>query len=68
LDKDVVSALVVMLFGLGGIITAGLEEALYDKGILIDEFITGSITIADLMTITVILWILVGMIVAVMKR
>lgn len=68
MDKDVVSALVVMLFGLGGIITAGLEEALYDKGILIDEFITGTITIADLMTITVILWILVGMIVAVMKR
>ena len=68
MGRDVASAIIVILFGLGGIVTAGIEEALYDKGVLIDEFITGSVTIADLMSITVIVWLLVGIIVAVVKR
>lgn len=68
MDRDVQSAVVVVLFGVGGILTAGFEKALYDKGVLIDEFITGTISLPDLMTITIILWLLVGVIVAVMKH
>ena len=68
MDEDISSALVVILFGLGGIITAGLEETLYNRGVMIDEFISGTISIADLMAITILIWILLGIVIAVIKR
>lgn len=68
MDSDVESGLVVMLFGVAGIVIAGLEHALYTRGVLIDDFIINSVTIADLMTLTIIVWLLLGMIVAIMKR
>jgi len=57
----------VLFGGFAGIVFAFILKSLYDGGVLIDEFITGSIVISDLMGLTVIVWILVGIIVEVMR-
>jgi len=57
----------VLFGGFAGIVFAFILKTLYDEGVLIDEFITGSIVISDLMGLTVIAWILVGIIVEVMR-
>jgi len=68
MDEDVKTGIIVIMFGMAGIVTAGIEQSLYTRGILIDEYITGTIAIADLMTITILLWILFGIVIAVLKR
>ena len=51
-----------------GIGMAGLFGYWNANGILIDEYIAGSITITDLQTIVVFLWAIVGVILGVSKR
>jgi len=53
--------------GFAGIIFAFILKGLYDEGILIDEFITGSIVISDLMALVVIVWIMLGIIMEVAR-
>lgn len=65
LDRDVRMGVTIMACGFIGIVFAGLEKLLYDKGVIIDEFITGSIALTDLMAITIIMWLLIGGIIAV---
>lgn len=57
----------VLFGGFAGIVFAYILKALYDGGVLIDEFITGSIVISDLMGLTVIVWIMVGIIMEVVR-
>lgn len=57
----------VLFAGFAGVIYAFIMKSLYDNGILVDEFIGGSITMPDLMTMIVILWILIGMIMEVVR-
>lgn len=56
---------IVPIFGCGmlGIIQAMILFEMNTRGILIDEFITGSITITDLMVGVVIIWLLIGVII-----
>lgn len=68
MDKDIRSAIIVVGCGLVGIIFAVIEKTLYDKGVLIDEFITGSITLPDLMAFTIIFWLIVGVVLGVISR
>lgn len=56
-----------MFCGFAGVIFAFIEKALYDNGTIIDEFISGSITITDLMALTIIIWIIIGIIIGVAK-
>ena len=65
--KDLNPGIIAMFCGFAGIIIAFIEKALYDNGTIIDEFITGTITITDLMALTIIIWILVGIIIGVAK-
>ena len=67
LDRDVKAGVTTMLGGFVGIIFAAIEYTLYEEGILIDEFVTGSITIADLMAITIVIWLIIGVIIAVTR-
>ena len=67
-DRDVQCGLLVFGSGMIGIIFAGILKALYDRGIVIDEMITGSITITDVMGITILLWLLIGVMIAVLRR
>ena len=66
-DSGGPTGLCVVGGGSAGIIFAFILERLYNAGILIDEFITGSITIADLMAVTVILWLIIGIILEVTR-
>ena len=68
MDKDVRAGIIVMFCGFVGIIFAMIEQTLYEKGILFDEFVTGSITLADFMALTIIIWLIVGVIIAVASR
>jgi len=68
MDKDVRAGVVAMFCGFVGIILAAIEKTLYDEGIVIDEFVTGSITLPDLMALTIIIWLLIGVVFAVSAR
>ena len=67
LDSSAPKGSCVIFGGFAGIVFAFILKALYDGGILIDEFITGSIVISDLMALTVIVWIMVGIIFEVIR-
>lgn len=67
MDKDVRAGVTAMFCGFAGIIMAAIEYTLYEKGIVIDEFVTGTVTIADLMALTIITWLIVGVIMAVAR-
>jgi len=51
------------LFDFLGLFFAYLTYYLYDKGIVIDEMVTGKITITDLMFFVFLFWVLLGLIV-----
>ena len=51
-----------------GIGIAGLFGYWNAQGIIIDEYIAGTITITDLQTIVIFLWCLVGIILGVSRR
>ena len=67
MDRDFRSVMMVVAFGCIGIIFAAIEQILYVQGTIIDEFIAGSIAITDLMAITIIIWLLVGVILAAVR-
>lgn len=68
MNKDMYPGIIVMLFGFAGVILAAIEKAMYDEGLIIDEFITGSITLPDVMALTIILWIIIGIIVVMVRH
>ncbi|MHA1829061.1 MAG: hypothetical protein ACTSX6_10500 [Candidatus Heimdallarchaeaceae archaeon] len=68
MDRDLASMVIIIISGCLGVLFAGILKALYDKGILIDEMITGTITITDLMTVTVLIWLIVGVMIAILRR
>jgi len=53
-----------MLCGIIGIILAITLQLLNTAGIVIDEFISGTITIREVQTIVIIVWIIIGVAVA----
>ena len=67
MDRDVRAGVTAMFCGFVGVIMAAIEYTLWEEGILLDEFVTGSITIADLMAITIVIWLIIGVIVAVTR-
>ena len=59
--------LTILICGVAGIVQAAIEYSLHDQGILLDEFTTGTVTISDIMIVTVLIWLLVGAVYAVAK-
>lgn len=59
--------MIVFVFGMVGIIIAFMLEELNTRGILIDAYMVGSIIITDLMVIVIILFLLIGVVVAVLR-
>lgn len=68
MDREMKTGLIVFLCILAGIMMAAIEYELNTQGILVNEFVTGTIAITDLMAVTIIVWILVGGIVAVIRQ
>lgn len=65
MDRNVSRGLIVLFFGLLGLILAGIEGLLYTQGNVINEFITGSVTIEGVQILTILVSLLFGMVVAV---
>jgi hypothetical protein len=57
---------VVAGFGFLGMVLAVILGYLNDQGILIDEYLTGSITLPDLQICVIIIALLVGVVVAIL--
>lgn len=53
-----------LMCGFLGVVLAIATQLLYDAGIIIDTFVTGTITLREIQVIIIILWILVGVIIA----
>ena len=64
MDRDLSRVIIIILFGLAGICMAGISYALYVNGIVVDEMVSGSITIQNVMAIEIIVWLIVGGIIA----
>jgi len=47
-----------------GVILAFVFYGLYVDGIIIDEYVTGSITIEEIMALTILVWTAIGVILA----
>jgi len=56
---------IVFICGMIGIGLAFVLYLLNAEGILVDEYITGSITIENIMSITIIIWTLIGVVISV---
>ena len=65
--KDITPGIIAMFCGFAGVILAFIEKALCDKGIMIDEFVTDTMPIEELMALTIIIWIIIGIIIGVAK-
>lgn len=63
--SDVSRGLIVLLFGLLGVVLAYIEQIAYESGYVINEFITGSVTIAGVQILTIVVALLIGVIFAV---
>jgi len=59
--------IVVMLCGFAGIIMAFIEKTLYDRGVLVTAFSNMGVTLTEVMTITIVLWLLVGAVIGLFK-
>lgn len=57
-----------LICGLIGVVLAIVVQLLYDAGIIIDEFITGTITLREIQAFIIIIWIIVGVLLAATQR
>jgi hypothetical protein len=68
LNDDAETIAIVFSMGGLGIILAYILGELNSKGILIDEMITGSISITDVQTFLILVFIICGLIMVAIKR
>ena len=57
-----------LLCGIIGVVLAIIIQLLYDAEIIIDEFITGTITLREIQAFIIIIWIVVGVLLAATQR
>ena len=64
-----VKSTALIIFGFGGLgtIMALVVEQLYVQGIVVDEMVTGTITITDVMVAIILLFMLTGVVIAAMR-
>lgn len=65
-DK-ITPGLIVMFCGFAGIIFAYIEKTLYDRGVMVTALSNMGLTLTELMTLTIIVWLLVGAILGMLK-
>ena len=64
---DMMTLVIVLVCGVLGVIVAMLTKVLYDNGIVVDEFITGSVSLFDSQIFTIIIFLIVGVVIAVLR-
>lgn len=67
MNRDFRMVALIVGCGLVGVLFAAIEQIMYEQGVIVDEFISGSIALPDLMAITIIIFLLVGVILAAVK-
>lgn len=65
---DFDTLLIVLLFGVLGIVIAMIFNAMNTAGVVVDEFVTGSVSITDLMAGTIVFFLIIGVVVAALKK
>jgi len=68
LKREFQAMLIVIVCAILGIVSAMIINTMYVRGQIIDELITGTITIGDLQFIVFFAWLLIGIIIGVLKR
>ncbi len=66
--SDFNTVVIILVCGVLGLVNALIINNLYENGILIQEFVSGSITIETLMTLVIVVWLMVGIILAAFKK
>lgn len=64
MDSSVRIAITTLGCGLIGVILAVLAGLMYSGGIIVDEFVSGTITLADVQAAIIIVWMLIGVVLA----
>lgn len=67
MDRDIRAGAIVLGFGFFGVIFSAMLYIMYERGIYVDEMLSASFPIAELMTVIVILFLLIGVVVAMLK-
>lgn len=68
MDSSARAALIVIACGSLGIMFAAIEQVLYAEGVLIDEIVSSTATLPDIMAVTIIIWLIIGVALAVAQR
>lgn len=68
MDRNVESGVIVFICGLMGIILAFIEYDLHGKGVLLDEFAANTVTISDVMAITIVIMLIIGVLLGGLRR
>lgn len=66
--REVKPGIVVMLFGFLGVFVAAIEKTLYDRGVGVTALSTCGLSLVGLMTLTIVVAILFGLIAAMVTR
>ena len=66
--REFTITLTVLVCAILGIVNAMIIKQLYMRGIIIDEMITGTITISDLMFFVFFIWVLIGILLGALRR
>jgi len=59
---------IVIVCGILGIVSAMIVKTMYVRGHVIDEMITGTITIGDLQFVVFFAWLLIGIMIGALRR
>lgn len=68
MKRDYETPFIVVICSVIGIVLSQIIRTLYNAGVVLDEFITDSITITDVMLVVVILWFIIGVIISILRR
>jgi len=68
LGRSFMAAATPIITGTIGVIFAMILKVLYDRGIIIDEVISDTITLSDLMLATILVFFVFGVVIAALQR
>jgi len=66
--SDFDTLVIVLVCGVIGIVNAMIFNTLNDRGVIINELLVGTISITDLMIIVILVWLMLGIIIAAVKN
>lgn len=64
MDKPFEKFAITFICGMVGVVLAFILYGLYTNGVVIDEYITGTITIEEVMALTIIAWTVIGVVIS----